>query len=89
MLSSRCPRISREATASTQARGTANLGGCVGPTDGAADAAICAPARTEKTRAASSTLRAKIPTWSRLQDSGVTPSVLIRPYVPLNPTMPQ
>src|SRR4029077_14221187 len=39
--------------------------------------------------AASSTVRASGPTWSRLQLTGMTPSRLTRPYVGLRPTTPQ
>src|SRR4029450_13403586 len=43
----------------------------------------------ESPSAASSTERHSTPTWSRLHARGVTPTVLIRPWVALQPTPPQ
>src|SRR2546427_12609754 len=40
-------------------------------------------------RAVSETVRVIGPTWSSVQDKGMTPRVLTRPYVGLCPTIPQ
>src|SRR5215510_2822904 len=44
---------------------------------------------TPNINAASSTVLHIGPTWSKVHDIGITPRLLTRPYVGLNPTMPQ
>ena len=46
-------------------------------------------ASTDNSRAACSTVRVSVPTWSQLGESGKTPSIGTSPYVGFSPMTPQ